>query len=142
MLSAQQAVEEFWSNSGLDKTQDLWPQGVYTCRDCCRTYKREQDLKGHHTRGKCEWKSASRYGSRAWRAARRQRKKKTQTDQIRIGQDTLESVFDFKYLGVWVCADGDLAYAMEQFKNSCRVDLINILILIADSGGYGERVDG
>ena len=116
MVNAQLEIDRFWErHPGLDKSQPVWVEGEHICTDCCKTFKRAQDLKGHHTKGKCQWKTASRVGTRAWKAARRARKVAAQqrVGTVRLREEQLENVHDMVYLGVDISADGDTSRAME-----------------------------
>ena len=46
------SIRHFWATSQLDPTQDFYkdPTGQHRCTVCCKSYKRDQDLKAHKTR--------------------------------------------------------------------------------------------
>ena len=89
------------------------------CRQCCKLYSREQDLKAHHTRkvdkGGCTRADASRKGTKAERAIKREKKADAHeaAGKVLMGGAELKAAFTFKYLGVWFSADGDKAQGRE-----------------------------
>ena len=48
----QDTIRSYWSMSNLNPSQDFYPdpEGAVKCTVCCKTFKRQQDLKAHRTR--------------------------------------------------------------------------------------------
>ena len=99
VLNAPDAVDDYWAASEHDRSMPIWPAGVFTCEDCCKTYKRLQDLKGHHTKGNCEFKCASRMGTRAHLLAKRKRKAAA---QLAAGSPMVEWHLSYRTLIVMI----------------------------------------
>ena len=103
---------ELWEVSGLDKNARLEVTGEIRCGQCNRTYKRQQDLNAHWTKkkskGGCQLREGSRVGSLAEKDLKRRQQKAAQAGigKVVLGQDELENVFEFKYLGHLFQADG------------------------------------
>ena len=116
-MGALDSLDSFWEESQLDREGNHWckEESGRRCRQCCKLFKRPLDLKAHHTAKRCKWREASRDGSRAERVAKRKRMAEMlSADGVaKVGEEELETVFAFKYLG-WECAaDGDPRHAVE-----------------------------
>ena len=78
MLNSPDATDKFWANSGLDKERCIEAAGKSRCKWCCKLYTgdyAERSLKSHHTKG-CDHELKSRVGTRAEKAAVRQKRKR------------------------------------------------------------------
>ena len=75
------AVDDFWEQSGLDKTRKVWLdcEDNIRCKDCCRLFRRPQDLKTHHSKMACKHREASRAGSKAEKTVHKQRRAAAKT---------------------------------------------------------------
>jgi hypothetical protein len=64
-------VDEFWGSSGLDKSVRLEAPGENRCGQCCKFFKRPQDLKAYWTRKKLKGGChAAQGGIQSWLAGR------------------------------------------------------------------------
>ena len=45
-LDAQDAIDAFWEGSGMDRSKPVWESAEegLRCRQCCRLFRRDQDL--------------------------------------------------------------------------------------------------
>jgi hypothetical protein len=75
-------------------------QKLARCFWCCRFYAREQDLKGHLTKG-CKCKPGSRTGSASEKALIKEKIKGLQKDvgKVYCEEHLLKNVYHFCYLG-------------------------------------------
>jgi exonuclease III len=116
-LDAMDAIDDFWDASQYDRAKPVWvaAEAGHRCRQCCKLFSREQDLKAHHTRG-CAWASASRAGSKAEKTVRQAKKAAAHAAAgvVRVGGAALKAAFTFKYLGVWFSGDGDRSLGREE----------------------------
>jgi hypothetical protein len=115
---AQEVVDRFWDTGPLPaalRACTIVVAGENRCPLCNQQHKREQDLKAHHTRG-CPRKEASRVGTRAETAVRKQKQVEAQeaAGTVMMGAARLKNVFNFKYLGFNFQADGDRLPALIQ----------------------------
>jgi hypothetical protein len=117
LMDALDAIDAFWDTSEHDREKPVWDvsEDGRRCRQCCKIYKREQDLKAHHTRG-CAWASASRVGSKAEKKIRQDKKAAAHeaAGAVKMGEGKLRAAFTFKYLGIWFSADGDRLLGREE----------------------------
>ena len=74
-LEAQVAIDRFWEQSDWDISKPVWDSSETgsRCKLCCKLFARNQDLKGHLTRG-CSWAVASRTNSKAEKVIIRKKK--------------------------------------------------------------------
>ena len=104
-LNCSDLLDEFWKGPGAkwDREQAIWvaAEEGRRCRQCCKLFKSDAALKAHHTKHQCAWRVASRVGSRAEKAIRRDRMAAEHDAQegVRLGGVPLEAAFSFKYLG-------------------------------------------
>ena len=116
-LDAQDAVDDFWEGAALDRSRAVWEDAEegLRCRQCCKLFGRQQDLKAHHTKRACAWRVASRVGSKAERAVLRQKMAEAHKDKgyVKLGEKRLKAAFVFKYLGIEFAADGDRKVGLE-----------------------------
>jgi len=118
LLGCSDLQEEFWESSSLDKTERLEQDGEHRCGQCCKFFKRAQDLKTHKSKtkkkGGCQLREGSRVGSLAEKELKRRQQKAVQgaLGRVCLGDLDLENVFDFKYLGHLFQADGDGEHAV------------------------------
>jgi hypothetical protein len=118
LLDCKQVIKDFWKETGLDQTARLELDGEHRCGHCNKKYKRDQDLKSHHTRkkkkGGCQLREGSRVGTLAEKELKRRQQQAVQADigRVMLGLDVLENVFEFKYLGHLFQADGCCWQAM------------------------------
>ena len=115
---AQKLVDQFWNNRGLCQETAGIPEAPWTdgegkqklarCFWCCRFYAREQDLKGHLTKG-CKCKPGSRTGSASEKALIKEKIKGLQKDvgKVYCEEHLLKNVYHFCYLGADFQVDGD-----------------------------------
>ena len=117
LQDARQCVEEFWKRAQALRTDCISVPGEIRCADCNQAFKREQDLKSHGTctRG-CPGLPASRTGSRTERAVQKSKQVAIQAaaGTVMMGEERLENVFNFDYLGFRFQADGDRVAALTQ----------------------------
>ena len=117
-------MDEFWEQSGRDRSRPAWEPAEEgrRCRQCCKLFRREQDLKAHHTKQQCKWREASRTGTRAELAVIRDRRAAAhkRAGKVTLGglqgleAYDLKAAYSFKYLGMEFTADGDAGYGMEK----------------------------
>ena len=115
-MGAMEAVDEFWDGCSFNKQDTIWldSEEGRRCKQCYRLFSRPQDLKCHHTKKQCEWAKVKRTG-RAVRAARRA-KAAAELEQLgcmMLDGTALRNVYNFKYLGGGITADGDPQYPVE-----------------------------
>ena len=119
-VDCMDAVDEFWDASvlgrSLDRGASRWVVGETRCSQCCQLFKREQDLKTHHTALKCRWRERSRVGSRAEQCVRRAQRARVVAGQGEVALEgyILPTSYMFKYLGFWLSADGDTGLGVER----------------------------
>jgi hypothetical protein len=111
-LEAQDAIDDFWDISGLDKLKPApWDpaEDGLRCTQCFKLFKVAGSLKGHHTKKQCKWAVASRKGTKAEKAIRQGKKAAAHkaAGVVLMEGEKLKSAFTFKYLGVTYSADGD-----------------------------------
>ena len=112
------ALDDFWESSAHKRDESVWleKEKGLRCEQCCKLFKRAQDLKTHkNTASRCKWKEAGRAGTRAERAVRRNRaaEQLSKDGFVCVGEEELETVFGFKYLGSEYAADGDARHPVE-----------------------------
>jgi hypothetical protein len=110
--NCKQLETEFWASSGLDKDAQLEVDGEHRCGQCNQTFARDRDVKGHKTRSKalggCQLREGSRVGTLAEKEMKRRQQQAAQAEigRVHLGDDRLENLFAFKYLGHLYHADG------------------------------------
>ena len=99
LCSCTELVAEYWSSSGRDRLVDRWFPEEHRCEHCARSFKREQDLRSHSTRGCPE--NRSRVGSRAEKLAlvRQQEAVQAGRGRVQMGGQLVQNRFRLKYLG-------------------------------------------
>jgi hypothetical protein len=113
--AAGDCVDEFWESSGIARSAVLTVQGENRCTYCNQCFCRDQDLKGHHTRG-CKRKPAARTGSKSERALQRKKQCDVQdaAGAVWMSMTRIKNGFTFSYLGFGFQADADLEFALLQ----------------------------
>jgi hypothetical protein len=116
LLNSADATDKFWANSGLDKESCIEAAGESRCKWCCKLYTggyADRSLKSHHTKG-CDHEPKSRVGTRAEKAAVRQKRKRAQDtlEKVVLQGKELQNVYEFKYLGHWFTADAGRRHAV------------------------------
>jgi hypothetical protein len=109
---------EFWARSGLDKDAQLELDGEHRCGQCNSVFKRDRDVKSHKTKSKkkggCQLREGSRVGTLAEKEMKRRQQQAVQAEigRVYLGDDRLQNVFEFKYLGHLYHADGSSEQAV------------------------------
>ena len=115
LQGAMDRVDDFWEKSSVPRSSTVSVAGEIRCADCNQQFSREQDRKSHWTRG-CPGAVASRAGSRTEKAVQKQKQVEVQAGAgtVTMGEEKLENVFNFGYLGFGFQAEGDREGALTQ----------------------------
>ena len=98
-------VEDYWSNSSLDRDAVIEKPGDHRCTQCCWIGKRAQDLKTHHRNAH---KERQRVGSQADKDVRAQKARDHSRNKavVTCNGRALKNVTQFVYLGSLFHANG------------------------------------
>ena len=119
LLNSAKATDKFWAGSELDRESCIEVAGESRCKPewCCKLYTgrfAQRSLKIHYTKV-CDHEPKSRAGSRAEKAAVRQKRKVAQDgfEKVVLQGKELKNVYELKYLGHWVSADAGRRHAAD-----------------------------
>ena len=101
------AIKDFWKNSNLNPSEDFIadPDDVWRCYCCGKGFTAASGLKRHIT---CTHPKRNWHGSKADKITRADKRKAAQEAKphVKLGNDDIENVWIFNYLGSRFRADG------------------------------------